>query len=681
MEDKDLFEPGQVNYILRTYLPYWRYEERIEEMIRFCRETGTRHVMLFTDAQHMVWNQLTLEEARREANNIKRAIKRLAEEGIRVGINSTYNMPKCRWDHRSHNDYDYWVTAADGSCEYKVPCLLDPKLEIYLKNFYTILAETGPEYIYIDDDHRYVLLGQKGIWGCFCELHLKKFGEITKTSWSREKLYEALLNDERIRKYWIEFLGKRLVEIGELIRKSVHAVNPDIVVGMMVPSVHPLPVMGHTIKNVLKALHPAEKPLVRPPIGPYSDRDRRQIIPGLFYLEFTGHLLGEDIQYTPEIETTPFTRFSKSMTVVRFHITQGILNRMNNPAISVCGYVGDSPYFEPAFVELLRDNRDYFEGVRRIAPERGTRKGIQFIWDFESAKKRPGRIKNVEELFWPAFTCHDILGNLGFPITYDESPVKFLAGDSVRAFSPERISEILRGGLVLDAYAAQALVDLGYEEFIGCKVGENVTGFGAEECISQEYCGDYVNTYIPLQRVRTDAVYKLVLKTGVEKITVITDNNREEIAPGVILFENRLGGKIAVLPYSILGVENDLRHFICYQRQYMLKKIFQWMSPGVVRVLVEYPADFAVQVWEDERKMTVCITNISYDVIDNITLRIFDSKVSPEKTYFLGDDGKLYPLKEHIKDISLADETRWEVNHTFTIFRPFIMLLEKGVEV
>jgi len=59
MTTKDLFEPNQVNYILRTYLPYWRHEERIEEMIRFCRETGTRQVMLFTDAQHMVRNQLS----------------------------------------------------------------------------------------------------------------------------------------------------------------------------------------------------------------------------------------------------------------------------------------------------------------------------------------------------------------------------------------------------------------------------------------------------------------------------------------------------------------------------------------------------------------------------------------------------------------------------------------------
>ena len=37
----DIFSPNQVNYILRLYLPHWDYERRIEEIVRFCRETDT----------------------------------------------------------------------------------------------------------------------------------------------------------------------------------------------------------------------------------------------------------------------------------------------------------------------------------------------------------------------------------------------------------------------------------------------------------------------------------------------------------------------------------------------------------------------------------------------------------------------------------------------------------------
>ena len=65
---KSLFPKNKVNYIMRTYLPHWRYEERIEEIVRFCKEAGIKHVMLFTDAQHMVWNQLNEIEIERETN-------------------------------------------------------------------------------------------------------------------------------------------------------------------------------------------------------------------------------------------------------------------------------------------------------------------------------------------------------------------------------------------------------------------------------------------------------------------------------------------------------------------------------------------------------------------------------------------------------------------------------------
>ena len=109
----NFFAPDRVNYILRTYLPTWNYEARVEEIVRFCKETDTHHVMLFTDAQHICWNQLTLDEAKLEAANIAKAKARLAQDGIRVGINSSYTMPQSRFDHRGRcNCRDLVTTVA-----------------------------------------------------------------------------------------------------------------------------------------------------------------------------------------------------------------------------------------------------------------------------------------------------------------------------------------------------------------------------------------------------------------------------------------------------------------------------------------------------------------------------------------------------------------------------------------
>jgi hypothetical protein len=674
---KEIFEPNRVNYIVRTYLPTWNYQERIEELIRFCHETDTRHVMLFNDAQHMVWNQLTLDEARLEADNIARAKERLRSEGIRLGINSSYNMLMSRWDHRGRNDYDNWSTYADGSCEYRIPCLLDPKLEVYLDKFYAILAGVGPDYIHIDDDHRYMLSGQKGTWGCLCDLHLKKFSELTCKNWNRESLNIALQGDRGVRTKWIEFLGNRLVEIGKIISNAVHRVNPEIEVGMMVPCVHPLPAMGHTIKNVIEAFNPVNKPVIRPCIGPYSDNDRSQIFPGLFYLEFVGHIIGDHAYYTPEIETTPFTRMSKSMTVVRFHITQTLLNRMNNPAISLCGYVGDSPFLEPAYVDLLKNNRNYFEAVRRNAPERGTRKGIQFIWDFNAPKDNPNTINNICELYWPSFVLHEILGSCGFSITYDESPIRFIAGDTAYSLPATKVMELLKAGLVLDAYAARALAERGFADMIGCSPESGVSMFGAEECTDREYFGEYSGNYIPLKEVPLDGVFNLTPGTGSKEISAIVNHDRKKICAGVVLFENTVGGKIAVLPYKIDPVALSLRHLTCYHRQFMFRQIFQWMAPQALPVLVTSPSAMGVQCWENNRQITACITNLSYDIAEEITVRLHSDSVSADNASYIADNGDILPLGGQVEDISTPTETIWKIKITLPIFKPFLIIINK----
>ena len=675
---KELFEQDRVNYILRTYLPTWNYEQRIEEIVRFCHETDTRHVMLFTDAQHMVWNQLTLDEAEHEAAGIARAMKRLTEENIRVGINSSYNHLQSRWDHRHHNDYDFWSTFADGSCEYRIPCLLDPTLDIYLRKFYTILAKTSPDYIYVDDDHRYMLLGQKNTWGCFCELHLRKFSELTAHVWTIETLNAALFNDQAVRSRWIDFLGRRLEEIAGIISSAVHAVNPEIEVGMMTPCAHMLPVMGHNIANMASAFQPVVKPLVRPCIGPYSDRDRRQIIPGLFYMEFTGHLLGDNAVYTPEIETTPFSRFSKSMTTVRFHITQGLLNRMNNPALSLCGYVGDSPYFEPSFVDLLTRSRGFFEGVRANAPVRGSRKGIQLLWDFNAPKASPRTVDSVSDFYWPAFVVHDILGNSGFSCTYDEVPVKFLAGDTAYALPEERIEELLKSNLMLDATAARALAERGFAGMIGVAPGDKVTGFGCEECVSENYFGTYAGSYLPLLAVPADGIFNLNPAAGAAEISVIVDHNRKRIAPGVVLSENKSGGKIATLPYAIGSTDSHLPHLICYQRQFMFRRIFDWMNPESVPVFLEHPSDFAVQCWDDGKRLTCCFTNLSYDDADHIIIKFNAGVLLIPDASFMTEDGNMASLSSLAEDLSSSVETRWRIRKSCHIFTPFIIVIEKS---
>jgi hypothetical protein len=304
---------------------------------------------------------------------------------------------------------------------------------------------------------------------------------------------------------------------------------------------------------------------------------------------------------------------------------------------------------------------------------------VQLLWDFEGCKKRQEPIKAVADVYLPAFTLHDILGNLGFTYTYDESPVRFLIGDTAWGLSEERIKELLKAGLVLDADAARILIKRGFGEMIGCSYSGKVTGFGAEKCISEKYFGQYRDTYIPLKAVPLDGVFKFTAHTGTEEISQLVNHDLEVISPGVILFVNDAGGKIAVLPYKIGPQDTDLRHFICYQRQHMFQKVFKWMSPESIPVTVADPSDFAVQYWQDENRTTICLTNLSYDIADEVIIELQDSgNAIIENTSFIDDDGIIYPLRERLESLSCETGSKWKLKGNFPIFKPFIILIKSS---
>jgi hypothetical protein len=676
---KRIFSPETINYILRLYLPYWRIEERLQEILAWCRETETRHVMLFTEAQYLVWNQLSSADMAREIASLRRAKAVFDDHGITLGINATYNMRVSRTDHRGHLDYDYWATYADGVCDYRTPCLLDPKLDRYLEELFAALASVQPAFIYVDDDHRYMLQGERETWGCFCDLHLCCFGDHVGTTWTRPALRDALREDQAVRRAWRAFLGERLVALAQVMRRAVQRVSPNTKVGMMVPSVHTLPALGHTLANVLEALHPVESPaLVRPCIGGYQDWQRRDLFAGLYYMEFVRHILGDDVEYTPEIETTPGSRLAKSLAVTRYQIAQGILNGMPNPAISAASYDGDSPCLEPDFAPMLRTNRPYFEALRRAAPARGTRRGVQLRWEFSSPDHVRGKVEAVSDLDWPAFVAAQILGHLGIPSTFDDSPLRLMIGDSVCCLDETEIRTLLSGGLLLDARAAHALGEMGYAGAIGCDVGETLPVSRGERLTDPAMSGQYTQCLIPLRGHRLESVKSLQPRTGSRIVSKIVDDDLCMVSAGVTLFTNAFGGRIAVLPYALHAQDGEMRHLIRYHRREQLRRILAWMCPDAVPLWLLSPSDVGVQVWEDAQQLTVCLTNLSFDIQDQVIVEMSDTSWHGGHGRYLTRTGAWQSLA----DLAMRDTEqpmRWHIPVALAPFDPVVFIFERCI--
>jgi hypothetical protein len=560
----------------------------------------------------------------------------------------------------------------DGNINKSMPCPLDSGFQSYIAQIYQTYAQCLPDYLFVDDDLRYELGSRK--WGCLCDLHLDGFSRFTDRSWTRTTLVKSLRIEQQVRAKWIEFCGQSLVSLAEHITAAVRDVNSDVPIGMMVPCVHTLPVMGHSLTNVLDALHSGSKPLLRPPIGPYQDHNRRDIVGGIVYIEQISHYLDDrDPVYTPEIEMAPFTRFSKSMTVVRFHIAQAIMNQMYNPAISLAGYVGDPIGIEPAFRKFLPQEKPFFNSLCKIKLSTKTRKGIGLLFDFESPKVTKGFCDNPSDLAWPSFVLSKTLGSMGLPYTFEESTVYFLAGDSVRTFSKSKIRQLLSQGIILEANAAKALLEMGYGDLIGINKIELIENWAAEEYLAPEFTGPYTDTYTPLSAANFD-LYRMSFMPDAKVISRIVDHGRKELSPGMCIYVNSLGGKVAILPFTITSNEGDSRHLLCYARKFVLRKIQQWMDTYAVPAFVEEPSDFMVQTWDDNDSLTICLTNLSYDCCHELELIISHrQRLSPIGAQYLADDGQFVSA-----DIVKAKENcdgiqRWRIGHEFTAFRPFVM--------
>jgi hypothetical protein len=163
--------------------------------------------------------------------------------------------------------------------------------------------------------------------------------------------------------------------------------------------------------------------------------------------------------------------------------------------------------------------------------------------------------------------------------------------------------------------------------------------------------------------------------SGSREISAIVDHDLRRIAPGVVIFENRLGGRIATLPHAIQAIEADISHLICYHRRRQLKAVFDWMRPDAFPVWLVDPPDVGVHLWEDENRLTVCLSNLSFDAAGYLALEVTDPGLSPDRAVWVGPDGVVQPLGERVAVSRCGARTEWRIELPLASFDPVVLLI------
>ncbi len=172
---------------------------------------------------------LPLEAVGTITERLKKRIAELRQAGIHsVGINVAHTLG--HWDVPGMPFTPLPPAVGhDGSRSTTCMCPNSAEFRDYIQKRYALMASTGADFIWVDDDFRAQNHGPA--YPCFCSLCLQMFG--------REKERAALVaklntpENTSLRREWSEFCAVSLEGLARDIHSAVFNVNPKIELGLM----------------------------------------------------------------------------------------------------------------------------------------------------------------------------------------------------------------------------------------------------------------------------------------------------------------------------------------------------------------------------------------------------------------------------------------------------------------
>ena len=565
----------------RIAVPQWESDRRFGELVQlFDRHKGvTDEITFFHSETH---SPIPLDRARRRAGILKERIAAARRAGYAAGINILTTMGHHEEALPSSIGTDRFtpVTDIDGKVSRGSFCPNDERLREYVRQLYRCMADAKPDYIWIDDDIRF--LTHWPIQGtCFCDNCLKVFSEKTGKVYTRQSLKEAFASQslaERValRKAWVQHIRDTIARLFGLIEETVHEKHPDIELGFMTG--------GHFYDGLDYARWarilggPKEVPVRwRPGAGFYSD-----YAPG----EMVGksHDIGRQVSLLPpglaviqsEIENFPYQRLRKSAHITALEAASHMATGCTGAAFNVLSMT-DEPLdeYEP-LVSRLHRTRTFYDLLARKLGRRPIA-GIWPAWNRDSAA-----------------TCGDARGGwsahskflqglspqmmgLGLPMAYssDDAPVVLLGSDNVSAFSDEQVRAMLAGGVYMDADAAAALHRRGFGEMIGFKLGQVFHVDCVEQYTDHRLNGQFAGRQRDCRQSfhRWPAQVLEPLDKKAEPLSRLLNYERQEVGACTSgVYENRLGGRVCLsgyFPWDLLGN---------LAKSSQMKSVLRWLS-------------------------------------------------------------------------------------------------------
>jgi len=384
------------------------------------------------------------------------------------------------------------------------------------------------------------------------------------------------------------------------LAKSVHEMSPETSLGLMssMPNTHSIE--GRNWKEFTAALADGRQLYARPCMGSYSEASLRDMYCAELFLKQTMHCLGPGVTVQTEVENCPFTGYSKSRAFTFAQLAVSFAFGSDGVTMNLFDHLG-SPIedIDPGMGVMLREKKQYLNALAERC-QGGSQAGIGILHVEDGAQHVHNRPNSDFMGISPDFQgWTEVLSSFGIAWTFADSNVKAITGQAFRCSDDAAIRRMLSGGVLLDLSAAACLQDMGYGDLMGVNIkrrfGKNTEPLSAEEWFDSEFGGEsrkYMSMTLP--GLGGDPLLgDIEPAEGARAISRLVDPDTKAVYPFVTLYENSLGGRVAVYPLestSSFGVA-----FLNPYRKQQISTVLNWLARGPIPLEAsggEYPLAF-----------------------------------------------------------------------------------------
>jgi hypothetical protein len=577
--------PPAPHYHLRfQILPSPRAAQDARDLAAFCKAHKVEEVALFLAAEE--WNNGLLSKA--DENRWFRAIRTaktiLDQAGIAVSLNPWMTALHCDRGRAFPKDRRFIpMVSPAGEASRACASFADPAFQTYLSRLYARFARLGFRVIWIEDDFRFHNHGPLTWGGGFEAPVLARFVSKLGKPATREDVVAALLKPGKPhawRALWQSVWRELHLEVaGQLAAAVGQASGGKTTLGLMSSDPRSHSVEGRDWHALFKALSINGRVAHRPHYAGYSEGPGHLKTGSIQTLDLQKQFRIPGCEVAPEVENFPFTRWSKSDSLTWTEMALCQFNGSDALLLDIFPFSGNRASAEPEIGTLLDQSRPALAWIAARFPPGLQSQGVGVPYKMDSAThvRLPKGASSLHQygLASPFEAGRYLLQN-GVPITSRLSSVNAVFGALMWTFTDSEIEALLRHGLLLDGESASILEQRGFAGLTGVRVrgipDREEAPYAIEEVTSRRTGvepGFYMNANLIPRMAR------LVAAQGGETWTRILCPDGRPFGPGWVVFENRLGGRVATC-----AAPDPAQLAPCNARQKMAHHIVRWLAKG-----------------------------------------------------------------------------------------------------